>query len=435
MDSQQAIGVILSMVFSAFFSGVEMAFVSANKLYFELQAKQGVITGQIISRFIKNPSKFIGTLLIGNTLSLVAYGIFMEGYLHHQIEHYFPVFGTGLVPGLIASILGTVIILGTSEFTPKSVFLLNPDGFLEVLSIPIWIIYTLMYPLVWAIVGLSSWFIKNVLRLEYSEEKPAFGLTDLNHYMQNLNRKISTEEEAEVDTKIFNNALEFKQVKVRDCMIPRTEIVAIDFEDGIEELKKTFVESGHSKVLVYKDTLEDVIGYCHSVALFKKPKDIQGILKPILIVPEAMPAKDLMLRFSKERKSLALIVDEFGSTSGLVSMEDVMEQIFGDIEDEYDDNEDLIEKRLEDKVYLLSARLEIDYLNEKYEWNLPEGDYDTLGGMIISINEDIPEVNETIIAHPFNFQIISMMDARIDTVKLTIIGEIEKKTESFSMKH
>jgi CBS domain containing-hemolysin-like protein len=435
MDSQQAIGVILSMVFSAFFSGVEMAFVSANKLYFELQAKQGVITGQIISRFIKNPSKFIGTLLIGNTLSLVAYGIFMEGYLHHQIEHYFPVFGTGLVPGLIASILGTVIILGTSEFTPKSVFLLNPDGFLEVLSIPIWIIYTLMYPLVWAIVGLSSWFIKNVLRLEYSEEKPAFGLTDLNHYMQNLNRKISTEEEAEVDTKIFNNALEFKQVKVRDCMIPRTEIVAIDFEDGIEELKKTFVESGHSKVLVYKDTLEDVIGYCHSVALFKKPKDIQSILKPILIVPEAMPAKDLMLRFSKERKSLALIVDEFGSTSGLVSMEDVMEQIFGDIEDEYDDNEDLIEKRLEDKVYLLSARLEIDYLNEKYEWNLPEGDYDTLGGMIISINEDIPEVNETIIAHPFNFQIISMMDARIDTVKLTIIGEIERKTESFSMKH
>jgi CBS domain containing-hemolysin-like protein len=431
MDSQQAIGVILSMVFSAFFSGVEMAFVSANKLYFELQAKQGVITGQIISRFIKNPSKFIGTLLIGNTLSLVAYGIFMEGYLHHQIEHYFPVFGTGLVPGLIASILGTVIILGTSEFTPKSVFLLNPDGFLEVLSIPIWIIYTLMYPLVWAIVGLSSWFIKNVLRLEYSEEKPAFGLTDLNHYMQNLNRKISTEEEAEVDTKIFNNALEFKQVKVRDCMIPRTEIVAIDFEDGIEELKKTFVESGHSKVLVYKDTLEDVIGYCHSVALFKKPKDIQSILKPILIVPEAMPAKDLMLRFSKERKSLALIVDEFGSTSGLVSMEDVMEQIFGDIEDEYDDNEDLIEKRLEDKVYLLSARLEIDYLNEKYEWNLPEGDYDTLGGMIISINEDIPEVNETIIAHPFNFQIISMMDARIDTVKLTIIGEIEKRLKAF----
>jgi CBS domain containing-hemolysin-like protein len=433
MNSQQALSIIIAIVASAFFSGVEMAFVSANKLYFELQAKQGVITGQIISRYLKNPSKFIGTMLIGNTLSLVAYGIFMEGYLHHEIEHYLPI--SGLAAGLIASFIGTVIILATSEFTPKSIFLLNPDGFLEVLAIPILIVYTLMYPLVWAIVGLSKWFINNILRLEYSEERPAFGLTDLNNYLQNLNRKVSTDEETEVDTKIFNNALEFKQVKVRDCMIPRTDIVAVEIEGGIEELKKVFVESGHSRVLVYKDTMEDVLGYCHSLALFKKPKEIQGILTPIPIVPEAMPAKDLLFRFSKEHKSLALVVDEFGSTAGLVSMEDVMEQIFGEIEDEYDDNGDLVEKRIEDKTYLLSARLEIDYLNDKYEWNLPEGDYDTLGGMIISINEDIPENNETIILHPFNFQIIEMVDARIDIVKLTIIGDIEKKNETYSMKH
>ncbi|PWK26369.1 CBS domain containing-hemolysin-like protein [Arcicella aurantiaca] len=433
MDSQQALGIIISIIASAFFSGVEMAFVSANKLYFELQAKQGVITGQIISRYLKNPSKFIGTMLIGNTLSLVAYGIFMEGYLHHEIEHYLPI--SGLAAGLLASLVGTILILMTSEFTPKSIFLLNPDGFLEVLAIPILIIYTLMYPLVWAIVGLSKWFINNVLRLEYSEERPAFGLTDLNNYLQNLNRKTSTEEETEVDTKIFNNALEFKQVRVRDCMIPRTDIVAVDIEGGMDELKKTFVESGHSRVLVYKETMEDVLGYCHSLSMFKKPKEIQGILTPIPIVPEAMPAKDLLFKFSKEHKSLALVVDEFGSTAGLVSMEDVMEQIFGDIEDEFDDNDELTEKRLEDKTYLLSGRLEIDYLNEKYEWNLPEGDYDTLGGMIISINEDIPELNETIIEHPFNFQIMEMIDARIDLVKLTIIGEIEKKTESYSMKH
>jgi putative hemolysin len=433
MDSQQALGIIISIVASAFFSGVEMAFVSANKLYFELQAKQGVITGQIISRYLKNPSKFIGTMLIGNTLSLVAYGIFMESYLHHQIEHYLPI--SGLAAGLIASLIGTVIILATSEFTPKSIFLLNPDGFLEVLAIPILIINTLMYPLVWGIVGLSKWFINNVLRLEYSEERPAFGLTDLNNYLQNLNRKTSTEDETEVDTKIFNNALEFKQVRVRDCMIPRTDIVAVDIEGGMDELKKTFVESGHSRVLVYKETMEDVLGYCHSLSMFKKPKEIQGILTPIPIVPEAMPAKDLLFKFSKEHKSLALVVDEFGSTAGLVSMEDVMEQIFGDIEDEFDDNDELTEKRLEDKTYLLSGRLEIDYLNDKYEWNLPEGDYDTLGGMIISINEDIPELNETIIENPFNFQIIEMTDARIDLVKLTIIGEIEKKTESYSMKH
>ncbi|MEA5460047.1 hemolysin family protein [Arcicella sp. LKC2W] len=433
MDSQQALGIIISIIASAFFSGVEMAFVSANKLYFELQAKQGVITGQIISRYLKNPSKFIGTMLIGNTLSLVAYGIFMEGYLHHEIEQYLPI--TGLAAGLIASLIGTIIILATSEFTPKSIFLLNPDGFLEVLAIPILIIYTLMYPLVWAIVGLSKWFINNILRLEYSEERPAFGLTDLNNYLQNLNRKTSTEEETEVDTKIFNNALEFKQVRVRDCMIPRTDIVAVDIEGGIDELKKTFVESGHSRVLVYKETMEDVLGYCHSLSMFKKPKEIQGILTPIPIVPEAMPAKDLLFKFSKEHKSLALVVDEFGSTAGLVSMEDVMEQIFGDIEDEFDDNDELTEKRLEDKTYLLSGRLEIDYLNDKYDWNLPEGDYDTLGGMIISINEDIPELNETIVEHPFNFQIMEMTDARIDLVKLTIIGEIEKKTEGYSMKH
>ena len=434
MDSQQAVGIIVSIIASAFFSGVEMAFVSANKLYFELQAKQGVITGQIISKYLKNPSKFIGTMLIGNTLSLVAYGIFMEGYLHHEIEHFFPILN-GIVAGLIASFIGTIIILMTSEFTPKSIFLLNPDGFLEVLSIPILIINTVMYPLVWAIVGLSKWFINNVLRLEYSEERPAFGLTDLNNYLQNLNRKISTEDETEVDTKIFNNALEFKQVKVRDCMIPRTEIVAVDIENGMEELKKVFVESNHSRVLIYKDSMEDVLGYCHSLSMFKKPKEIQGILTPIPIVPEAMPAKDLLFKFSKEHKSLALVVDEFGSTAGLVSMEDVMEQIFGDIEDEYDDKEDLTEKRIDEKTYLLSGRIEIDYLNDKYEWNLPEGDYDTLGGMITSTNEDIPELNEVIVYQPFSFQIMEMTDTKINLVKLTIVGDIEQKSDTFSMKH
>jgi CBS domain containing-hemolysin-like protein len=278
-----------------------------------------------------------------------------------------------------------------------------------------------MFPLVWLTVGLSKWFITKVLRLNYSEEKPAFGLTDLNHYVQNLNRKISTEEEAEVDTKIFHNALEFKQVKVRDCMIPRTEITAIDLDEGIEGLQKVFIESGHSKVLVFKENLEDVIGYCHSLALFKKPKDLQAILTPIPIVPEAMPANDLMVKFSKERKSLALVVDEFGSTSGLVSMEDVMEQIFGEIQDEYDDSEDWVEKKIDDFTYILSGRHEIDYLNEKFGWNLPEGDYETLGGMLISLYEDIPGVNEVISLQPFTFQILTTKDARIDTVKVTFL--------------
>ena len=422
IQTPQYVGIILAMVFSAFFSGVEMAFVSSNKLYFELKAKQNILSAKIIAHFNQSPSQFIGTMLIGNTLSLVAYGIFMEEFLHHLILANLPWITNEIIARLIASIVATIIILTTSEFTPKSIFLINPDAILEFLAIPIWIINTLMFPLVWLTVGLSKWFITRVLRLSYSEEKPAFGLTDLNHYLQNLNRKVSTEEENEVDTKIFHNALEFKQVKVRDCMIPRTEITAIEIEEGIEGLKKVFIESGHSKVLVYKETLEEVVGYCHSLALFKKPKDIQSILTSIPIVPEAMPANDLMLKFSKERKSLAIVVDEFGSTSGLVSMEDVMEQIFGEIQDEFDDTEDWIEKRLDDHTYILSGRHEIDYLNEKYNWNLPEGDYETLGGMLIHLYEDIPAVNEVITLSALQFQIMTVTDARIDTVKVIISG-------------
>ena len=423
IQTPQYVGIILAMVFSAFFSGVEMAFVSSNKLYFELKAKQNILSAKIISNFNQSPSQFIGTMLIGNTLSLVAYGIFMEEFLHHLILTNFPFLTNEIIARLIASIIATIIILTTSEFTPKSIFLINPDAILEFLAIPIWIINTLMFPLVWLTVGLPKWFITRVLRLSYSEEKPAFGLTDLNHYLQNLNRKVSTEEENEVDTKIFHNALEFKQVKVRDCMIPRTEITAIEIEEGIEGLKKVFIESGHSKVLVYKETLEEVVGYCHSLALFKKPKDIPSILTSIPIVPEAMPANDLMLKFSKERKSLAIVVDEFGSTSGLVSMEDVMEQIFGEIQDEFDDTEDWIEKRLDEHTFILSGRHEIDYLNEKYNWNLPEGDYETLGGMLIHLYEDIPAVNEVITLSTFQFQIMTVTDARIDTIKVIISGK------------
>lgn len=425
----EIIAIIVSMIFSAFFSGVEMAFVSSNKLYFELKAKQQILSAKIIAKFNQQPSRFIGTMLIGNTLSLVAYGIFMEEFLHHAISNYIPLVSNELVARLLATVLATIIILTTSEFTPKSVFLINPDAILEFLAIPIWIIYVLMFPLVWGIVGLSRWFITKILRLPYSEEKPAFGLTDLNNYIQNLNRKVSTEEEAEVDTKIFHNALEFKEVKVRDCMIPRTEITAIELEEGIEGLQKIFIESGHSKVLVYKDNLEDVIGYCHSLALFKKPKDIQSILTSIPIVPEAMPANDLMIKFSKERKSLALVVDEFGSTSGLVSMEDVMEQIFGEIQDEYDDSEDWTEKVLDEHNYLLSARHEIDYLNEKYGWNLPEGEYETLGGLLLSIYEDIPQEHEIITLDPFSFRILTTKDAKIELVKVTITGALPIKKE------
>jgi putative hemolysin len=438
MDSTQFSIVLATIFASAFFSGVEMAFVSANKLYFELQAKQGVLTGTIIAGFFKQPSKFIGTMLIGNTLSLVVYGLYMESYLHHLFEHWlaqlppdFQFLNNELLELLVPSVLATILILALSEFTPKSVFMLNPDVFLEILAIPVWVAYYLMYPIVYLIVGISKWFIVKVLRLEYSENRPVFGLTDLNNYIQNLNKKDDKAEEvAEVDTKIFNKALEFKEVRVRDCMIPRTEIVAIDIDKSIDDLKRLCIESGHSKILIYKDSIEDVIGYCHSLELFKKPKTIKQILNPINIVPEAMAAQTLMAQLSKERTSVALVVDEFGGTAGLVSLEDLVEQIFGEIEDEYDHEEDApSETKIDDKTYLLSARLEIDYLNEKYHWNLPEGDYETLGGLIFHINEDLPEINEVVVIPPFSFTILEMTGTKIDLIRLNITGEIERKIE------
>jgi putative hemolysin len=434
MDSNSLVYILLAIIGSAFFSGVEMAFVSANKLYFELQGKQGVITGGIISKFLKQPSQFIGTMLIGNTLCLVLYGIFMEGSIHHFIESatWFPEIlkKSEIFMLLLPALLATIIILATAEYTPKSIFLLNPDGFLEVLAVPIWIIYHLMSPLVFIMVGSSKWFIVNVLRLDYSEQKSVFRLTDLNNYLQNLNRRVSTEEENEVDTKIFNNALEFKQVKVRDCMIPRTEITAVPNDTPVEELKRIFVESGHSKVLVYEDTIEDVAGYVHQLSLFKKPKDLASVITAIMIVPEAMPANDLMVKFTQDRKSLALVVDEFGGTSGLVSMEDIVEKIFGEIQDEFDDTENWIERKIDDHTYVLSARHEIEYLNDKYGWNLPEGDYDTLGGLVIHLNEDLPEHNEVIQMPPFSFTILDMEDAKLHTIKVQITGEIKEKEDN-----
>lgn len=412
--------ILSSLILSAFFSGVEIAYVSSNKLYFELKGKQNKWNAKIIAFFNNKPSHFIGTMLVGNTLALVLYGIFMEETLYNFLAHSLPLEINEVFLRFIASLLATILLLITSEYTPKSLFLINPDLILEILAIPIAILYYMLYPLVWLTVGLSKWFITKVLRLNYSEEKPAYGLTDLNHYFQSLNNKPDDEELSEVDAKIFHNALEFKEVRVRDCMIPRTEITAIDIEDGIEKLKQTFIESGHSKVLIYKDSLEDVIGYCHTMALFKKPKDIESILTSIMIVPEAMMANDLMLKLSKERKSLALVVDEFGSTSGLVSMEDVMEKIFGEIQDEFDGSEDWVEIREDENTFILSGRQEIEYLNQKYQLNLPEGDYDTISGMLFANYEDFPEENQVIEIDQFSFKILEVKDAKIERVQLTI---------------
>ena len=425
MDYYQITVIIITLIFSAFFSGTEIAFVTSSKLQIELQSKKGSLSGKILVFFTQKPSRLINTALVGNTIALVIYGYFMALILEPLIMRVLPEYLSN--PGavlLIQTVLSTLLVLFTAEFTPKSIFLINPNRLLSILSVPIMLIFIIMFPLVWVIEQMSRFIIVHILRQKFSEDRPVFGLTDLRSYIQRNTHKDIKESKVELDTKIFNNALEFKTVKVRECMIPRTDIAAVEFEDSIEDLKNEFIESGHSKVLVYRNNIDEVIGYCHALALFKKPQDIESILTPIIIVPETMLVNELMIQFIQERKSLALVVDEFGGTSGLVSLEDVIEEIFGEIQDEHDD-EDWVEQKLDDNNYLFSARHEVDYLNEKYHFNIPEGDYDTLGGFILSITENIPQVNETISVPPFKIKIVAMEDARIDSVMLSVVPDRE----------
>lgn len=422
MDSAVVI-VILSLVLSAFFSGVELAFISANKLHITLQKNKGVLWANIIARYYNRPSFFITAMLIGNTITLVVYGIYMAQILDPQvmyvISEVLQLKGSGGEVAFIAlqSFLSTLLVLAVAEFMPKSISLINPDKLLAILALPVHLFYLLLYPFVYVVVTLSKWVITRILRLEYSESNPAFGLTDLNHYIGNLNN--DNDRETNVDTKIFSNALSFKSVKVRECMRPRTEMVAIDKEDGLEALKKAFIDSGHSKIFVYDQTIDNIIGYCHAMALFKKPQSIDEILSPAIMVPETMPANELLVDFIAEHKSIAVVVDEFGGTAGIVSIEDIMEEIFGEIHDEFDVVQEDI-KKVDEKTYILSARLEIDYINDQLQWDLPTGDYDTLGGYLISIVENIPKQGDVIETENFVFTVLSTQETRLNKVRVDI---------------
>jgi CBS domain containing-hemolysin-like protein len=420
METSYLVYVGIALVFSAFFSGIEIAYISANKLQIELQKKQGMWSGKVLSKFLAKPGQFIGTTLIGNTIMLVLYGTFMAFLLDEPLRNLLPASINNEAVILISqTILSTLLVLITGEFLPKSIFMLDPNRMLNFFALPFLIIYSIMYPVVWLVVALSKLFITQVLRLEYNEEKPVFTITDLNSFIKDQMGQNRTAGNVEVDSKIFDNAIEFKTVRIRECMIPRTDIVAVEISDPIEELKKVFEESGHSKVVIYRESIDEVIGYCHQLELFKKPKTIEDILTPIIIAPESALANEVLIQFIQERKSLALVVDEFGGTSGIVSMEDIIEEIFGEIDDEYD-NEALTEQLIGELEFLLSARLEIDYLKEKYGWELPIGDFETLSGFILSQTENLPNIGETITYGRFTFTIVSKQAHRIETVRLKI---------------
>ena len=425
------LGAFLALVLAGFFSAVEMAYVSVNRLYFELHSKQGPLGEKLVSGFLKNPILFVGTTLTGNTLFLVLYAVlgvtvlnpFLMSLLPQNWAEHESIFI------VIETLVLTIIFLPLADYIPKSLALIHPDRFLEALAVPLWVIYKAIAPVVRLLVGMARFVIRYVLRKRNPEIRPVFGLTDLNQYLQQLNnQKTDAEEAMEVDTQIFNNAIEFRDVRVRECMVPRTEIAAVAVDDTVEEARQVFQESGHSKIVVYRDTIDDVIGYCHALALFKKPHTIEEMVSPVIIVPETMPAQDLLLRFLSERKSMALVVDEFGGTAGIATVEDMVEQIFGEIQDEYDTNEDWVEQQLDEQTWLLSARHEIEALNKDYGWHIPVGDqpsarYDTLGGLILATNEDVPQVGEIIELAPFTFTIVSMDGSRIDTVKVRLNRE------------
>src|SRR5690606_20987774 len=335
MEYQYLMVVLFSLLFLALFSGLEMAFISANRLHIELQSKMGTFNGRILAGLIKNPGQFTGTTMIGSTISLVVFGIFMAQIMGLGLSNWLPegVNGSGTV-FFIQVLMSSVLVLVVAEYIPKSIFRLDPNALLSFLTIPFLLIYYLMFPFVWVIVGVSRFFVIKVLRLEYSEDKPVFKITDLNSFIHNNLETEGEDTMVDINTEIFDNAVEFKTIRIRDCMVPRTDIVAVEIDDTIAELNKVFIESGHSKIVIYKENIDEVVGYCHHLELFKKPKSIQDILTPIIIVPESALANELLVQFISERKSLALVVDEFGGTGGIVIIKDIIDQIFGEIEDE-----------------------------------------------------------------------------------------------------
>ncbi len=411
--------VCICLIFSGFFSGMEIAYISADKLRIEMLSQKKGLMASSLSYFQKHRARFLSTTLVGNNLALVLYGILMANLLEPRILNILPHWiDSPIITLVIQTLIATFIVLITAEFLPKSLFLLNPNTLLRIFSLPMMGLFVLMSPLVWMVEIISKFIVTRIFQLSYAENQSLFALTDLNNFIKK-NSEHSEIEDQEIDVKFFNNAIEFKEIQVRECMIPRTEIIAVDINDDLLKLSAAFIDSGHSKIIVYKENIDNVIGYCHSLEMFKKPKSIKDILTTILIIPETMPANELLVKLIAEQKSLALVVDEFGGTAGLVSIEDVMEEIFGEIRDEHDD-EFLIEQKIADNIYLLSARHEIDALNEKYNWSLPKGDYDTLGGLILAKNEDIPTSRDEIGIDHFLFQIINMEDNRIDQVRLTI---------------
>lgn len=406
----QVVLIVVCLLFSGFFSGLEIAYISRNKLNFEIKSKSKSVFGKIFALFNRNNSEFIATMLIGNNLSLVMYGLVMAQILEPMLSF----INNDISILIIQTLVSTVIVLITAEYIPKSIFLINPDKLLITFSVPLFIIYLILNPVVKIVMVFSKWFIIKILNQEYSDEKVVFKLTDLNDYIK---RVVVNDKEIQSKniTEFFNNALALKTVKVRDCMIPRTDIISIDEKDSIIELKNIIDESGFSKIIIYKFSIDHIIGYCHGLSLFNNPKTIKEIIKPITFINETNLASEVLFKFMSKQINIAVVIDEYGGTSGILTLEDIIEEIFGEIIDEFDDDV-LLENKVTNNAYNFSARLEIEYLNSKYNFKIPVGEYDTLGGFILDFNKNLPKKGEMIKFDNYLIKILSMNDNRIDSV-------------------
>jgi putative hemolysin len=410
--------IILCLILSAFFSGMEIAFISSNKIYLEIEKKQDNFLSKILTKLTEKPSKFIAAMLIGNNIALVVYGFLMGELLMNWIK---PLLFSDLLNLFIQTFLSTMVVLITAEFLPKVFFQIYANTLIKFFAIPAYVFYILFYLISSFFIWVSDFILKKFFGSEGDQVQLYFSKIELGNYIVEQMSTVDDDDDVDSEIQMFQNALEFSGVKARDVMSPRTEIVAIDLFDSIEELKELFIETGYSKIVVYENSLDEIVGYVHSYDLFKKPKNIKAIVISVEFVPETIYIKDVMNLLTKKRKSVAVVLDEYGGTSGIVTIEDIVEELFGEIEDEHDSDEELIEKELGDDTYIFSARFDVEYLNQTYKLNIPESDsYGTLGGFIVDFTKDIPLKGELITIGSYHFVIEDATNKKIELVKMAV---------------
>ena len=413
--------IILCLILSAFFSGMEIAFVSSNKIYLEIEKKQDNFISKILIKLTEKPSKFIASMLVGNNIAMVIYGFFMGDLLMGWFVSLGYQF-SDLTNLLLQTLLSTLLVLMTSEFLPKVFFQIYANSFLKFFALPAYFFYWLFYSISSFMIWISDYILKKFFKTEGDQINLSFSKIELGNYISEQMNSVQDHETVDSEIQIFQNALEFSGVKAREIMTPRTELVAIDLHSSIVDLRDLFIKTGYSKIVVYTNTLDDIVGYVHSFELFKKPRSIKSIMIPVEFVPETILIKDAMNLLTKKRKSIAVILDEYGGTSGIVTIEDIVEELFGEIEDEHDSDEELIENRIDDLNYIFSTRLDVQYINETYKLNIPESDsYETLGGFIVDFSKEIPQKGAQITIGNFVFIIEEATNKKIELVKMTVL--------------